>query len=371
MGCFFSYANSDLNILIIENNEIIQNLNPKVKEIIFYNKNFDLCSKSKILLEDNLTVETINFIKCDYYDLELNKLPKNLKNLYLPDSYKEKIQNFPTKLEKIMCSGKFYYINNNNIPRSLKILHIIRHPLEKPKHISLPENLIELHFCENYYDFNDEEYMEGMKKIFNNLPEKLKIIKLPYYWNTPLNNLPNELEKIFINKEYLQNLDMLPNSIKYLEFSEKPSYNLNILLDNLPTNLQYLNLHILNEYTHSLANLPDSIKHLVVGPYKLKIDKLPKNLEFLEIESLVKFRLIKCVDYEKDEIIIIKYYELLNIGKYNIENEIYVDIPSNLKSIIWYDNNYLFYEFIKIKNTNLWVDKSVYEKIGNKICEFV
>ena len=72
------------------------------------------------MLDDNLTVETIDLKHTSLYSESLERLPPNLKNLFLNDMICENILNFPNKIENLKCSDEFYF-RQTNIPNTLKI----------------------------------------------------------------------------------------------------------------------------------------------------------------------------------------------------------------------------------------------------------
>jgi len=223
---------------------------------------------------------------------------------------------------------------------------------EITKNIKLPSELSELYFGEEFC-VQTPKLINLMSSLLNNLPTKLKVLKLPEWWNMPLNNLPMGLEKIILGIEFNQNLDMLSESILHVEFPEK--YKFDLALDNLPHNLEYLNLQFQNKYNHSISNFPNSIKYLEIGEYNLAINKLPKNLETLLIASNVRFILVSKFFKEESTI---SFYKLTNIGKYNVENDIQIQIPPNLNKITWYNGDSSVYDYVKISNENLWIDKT-------------
>jgi len=85
-------------------------------------------------------------------------------------------------------------------------------------------------------------------------------------------------------------------------------------------------------------------QNLIRCLYKLKIQRLPNNLIELVIASPVKFNLT----VPNNKTIQTKYYKLEKIGKYNIENNIEIEIPSNLSMITWWDKNASVYKSILV-----------------------
>lgn len=323
MGHFFSTNKIRNYSLFVQTNKPIKNLPPKIKNIIFSCKTYDV---PEIFLLDNIFVEIINF-KERYYNKSLEFLPPKLKELYLSYGNYTKINNFPQNLEILDCCDEFY-IRQTNIPNTLKKLYICQSSIilnenHNIQSIILPSDLEELYFRYEADYIPNDNFLQYLISLLNNLPPNLKILEVPNFWNLELLNLPTTLEKIYLGVKFNQNLDFLPESIKTITFDEAGVFNKP--LDNLPSNVEYLSLP-LNEYLHTISNLPNSIKFLSLGIYKLKIDKLPKKLVELVIGSPVKFEFVKAINK----------YSLTYIGEYNIKNNIGIEIPKGLKSIdIW------------------------------------
>jgi len=347
MGQFFSSYSTDT--YQVTNNKPIQNLPSNITKIIFNSE-----YKSKIILDDNTNIETIDLTKIYYYNETLEHLPPMLKKLKLSCSCYNKIYNFPSNLELLYCSDEFFF-HQTKIPNTLKSLYINQSGIVSNynynlKTIFLFDNLEELYFnYDNDYEPNNMLY-QWLIKLIDNLPTKLKILKLPSFWNKPLLNLPTILEKLYLGIEFNQSLDFLPESIKHIEFVEL--FKFNQPLDNLPSSIEYLNLQFQNDYSQTINNLPNSIKFLELGEYELKIDKLPKELEQLYIASFVKFELIENIDSNSNSKV--KKYNLLYIGNYNVKNNIKIEIPQNLKKIVWYNCDFSVYTFEKNQNCEYW-----------------
>lgn len=352
------------NVLIInknsnKSNKPIKNLHPRIKKIVFSSQ---FTGNPKLLLDDNLTIETIDLSKKIYYSEELENLPPSLINLYLNHGYNKIIKNFPKSLKILQCSDDFYFINQEKIQNTIKKLKLTRSGAlsnidYSSKSLFLPENLEELHFdYEDYYE-PEKEYLEYLIKLFDNLPDNLRVLEIPNFWNFPLKNLPLRLEKLYLGIGFNQELDSLPESIKFINFAEQ--YEFDKPLNNLPSELEYLNLKFQNKYNHTISNLPNSIKYLELGEYELSIEKLPKQITELHIASQVKF-----IPVEDDKINTItssnklekkiQYYKLGEIGEYNIKNNILIEIPKNLSKIVYYDGDSTVYQYCKSPNNNLW-----------------
>ena len=363
MGNIFFTNLSDELVVKSPYEKPIKDIGEKIKKITFDSKCYE---NPKILLSDNFTVETICFLKKYSYHGSLENLPPNLINLFLTNNYYARINNFPPFLQVLYCSDEFF-IRQTNIPDTLKKLKIVQSSIipdddyngdyyngDDNSVLSLPKNLEELEFSYDYTDRPNNTYVNKLTKLFNNLPKKLKILKIPNFWNEPLLNLPTSLEKLYLGIQFNQPLDLLPESIKLIEFPE--GYKFNKPVDNLPSQLEYLNLQFQNKYTHTISNLPDSIKYLEIGEYELEIGKLPTKLNKLVIASPVKFDFVEyeIVKVSGKENINNCYYKLMYIGRYNIDNKILISIPPNLSSITWWDGDMSVYTYIKCSNNDLW-----------------
>ncbi len=352
MGNIFSSNNSEE--LVITNsisNKPIKNLNVRIKKIKIHS---DCIGKTQLLLDDNLSVESIDLSSNSFYVESLERLPPKLQILLLNYQYHNKINNFPQNLKELKCTDYFYF-EQSNIPNTLLKLTITQSGITAREDftfepVSLPENLEELYFCYEEGYQPEPEYLEQLIKLFENLPRSLKVLQIPSFWNIPLINLPLGLKKLYIEIEFNQFLDLLPESIGYIEFVEQWKFDKPV--NNLPSQLEHLNLQFQNKYSHTISNLPNSIKFLELGEYELEIGKLPLELVNLQIASPVKF--VEFVNMETS--VKTQYYTLSQIGKYNITNNINISIPPNLSTITWWDGEVSVYTYKKCSDNNLWYE---------------
>ena len=354
---FFYTGNNSDELIICDGMKTIKNISNKIKIIRLGKK----LNGPKILLDDNFMVETIDLSRVIYYDGTLEHLPPKLINLYLNDSIHKRIENFPQNLKCLQCSDEFYF-RQTNITNRLKKL-IIKQSSIYPndnfifESINLPIELEEL-----YFDYEDEykptiRYSDEFIKLVKNLPMNLKIFKLPSFYDHPLDNLPLCLEKLYIGKHYNHQLDNIPTSIKFIEFVEGMKFNKS--LDNLPSQLEYLNLKFENNLFHTISNLPNSIKFLEIGKYELEISKLPKDLITLCIASPIKFNFVKSelkivLNKNTKDMKNIKYFNMEFVGKYNMKNNIKIEIPQNLSCVTWSDCESSTYTYKKCMENGLW-----------------
>jgi hypothetical protein len=97
---------SDELVIKTKSNKPIKNVSPNIKKIRFHSR----CEGNpELILDDNLTIETIDLSKKNFYSEQLENLPPQLENLYLNDWYYKKIINFPKYLKILSCPDYFYY----------------------------------------------------------------------------------------------------------------------------------------------------------------------------------------------------------------------------------------------------------------------
>lgn len=345
-----------------------------------YSKSYVSTLSLSTLSIKNTNVEILDLSDETTWLLTIKELPCGLKSLFFGKDRGENFtighdfgfqeKSFPDSLIDLKINSKFYEKFNDIVPRSLKKLELYELPNQI---INFPPNLEVLVFNQRssfYFDSEIKKSIKKLDKLFVNLPNTLKILKIPNNWNFPLNNLPCGLKKLFLGEMFNQLLDFLPDSLTHLEFFKFNKYSQP--LNNLPQGLEYLDLGYCNDYIHPIQNLPNSIKYLKIGKYNIEIKSLPNSLEKLVVGSPVYFNLKKNYD------ITFKYngfYELTHFGSYNNKNNVKITIPPNLKEIICY--NYLYYPergnmiVIFPNNLNVYknskVDSSVinYKRISN------
>lgn len=151
------------------------------------------------------------------------------------------------------------------------------------------------------------------KQNFNNLPEKLQILKLnsvniecykldnlpsglkklylPISYEYELDNLPLELEDLYlyVNNTFQQSLSYLPESLKVLRITSIKNNNpVNINCDNLPNGLE--KLFLCGNINCELNNLPRNLKTLyLMQTYNIMIYNIPDGIEKLKIPIDYKF----------------------------------------------------------------------------------
>ncbi len=271
-----------------------ENLSDQIKNLIVENniKNINFYSNKYELLNQ------FNFPGCQIKSLIITSPGNNILDVYKP------------------------VINIGNLPLDLESLEIARDCIE----IKLDTKLIQ------------------------NLPSKLKKLKLHSCKNVSLDNLPNTLEILDISCfSYQTNLlDYLPASLKSLNIKLnrdlKSEFNIRSGLESesnmelgfnlLPSGLE--NLKIIGKFDGELNCLPMGLKILhLPSNYTNDIKNIPKNLQELKIPLEYKYmdRFNVCVELKK--IIIGFTYRSVykNPSNFNLKM-----IPNSVEEIEFGDN---------------------------------
>ena len=218
-----------------------------------FNNNLDDYIKNQIIIN--------NIFDIKFYSLNY----EILNQLNFPDSHIKSLVISQDKYPNI-------YLNNNDKP-------II-------KLDNLPISLESLEIAINCIEVGLDPQM------FQNMPPKLKKLKLYTCENISFENLPNTLEILDIaclsNQTNL--LDYLPSSLKCLNIRitqvfksviNPPPYPI-LSFDSVPSGLE--SLKIIGQYDGELNCLPACLKILHLPPlYINEIKNIPKNLEELKI----------------------------------------------------------------------------------------
>lgn len=141
---------------------------------------------------------------------------------------------------------------------------------------------------------NNDNNINSMT-LLNNLPNTLKYLEINMvniikenYITQQLENLPYNLETlVIVSYSFNQPLYNLPSGLKKLSIS---SNKFNQSLDNLPPGLKTLvmseDAYCGTELTHTLDNIPDTIKKLTIPPdYSIELNKLPISLERIKYNA--------------------------------------------------------------------------------------
>jgi hypothetical protein len=246
-------------------------------------------------------------------------------------------------------STKYELLNQFNFPDSdIKSIIIIsmrdHHILDVNKPTTniynLPSSLESFEIANNCIELGLD------LNIIQNLPPKLKKLKLYSCENISLENLPNTLEYLdiscFSNQTNL--LDYLPASLKTLNIKLtniiKSRTNIygsiynEFEFNSLPSGLE--NLRIIGQYKEELNCLPDSLKILHLPSfYIIEIKNIPKNLQELKIplgyEYLDRFEV--CAGLKKIIIGFANKCNYKNTSNFNLKT-----IPKSIEDIEFGDN---------------------------------
>lgn len=247
--------------------------------------------KSKIIknkLPENLKKLYISY----YYDHPLNNLPENLELLSLDGIFNKSLNNLPQKLKKIILSNEFNK-TLKYIPQSVRIIKTQN--LYNNEFIDIPDFIEEIYFGDRY-NIKVDNLPKNLKILYlgnnfnqsiDNLPFGLEKLVIRGNFNKPINNLPTSLKILILVKEFNQLIDYLPESINVLELGKK----FDKPIDNLPNSIEKLTLG--EHFNQPIDNLPNSIKNLIIKSciFDKIVNKLPLNLENLIFNDYINFDL--------------------------------------------------------------------------------
>jgi hypothetical protein len=155
---------------------------------------------------------------------------------------------------------------------------------------------------DNDYDYSQDiiviELMKKYKKVvvgdaFNQsidfLPNGITYLRLGRRFNKPIMNLPQTLKHLIIGAigiaycDFNQSLDNLPEDIETLELIRNSKFDKYI--NNLPFGLKHLHFNCTN-FNYPINNLPEGLETLVVRNFNnLTLNNLPSNLKSVQITS--------------------------------------------------------------------------------------
>jgi hypothetical protein len=204
-------------------------------------------------------------------------------------------------------------------------------------HHSYNGDIIEL---ENY-EIEVLDLLNYNLNIIKTFPKSLKEVIFNYNYNYPLDNLPNNLEILNLkNSNFNYTVDNLPNNLVVLNLGNNFNNNVNFL----PSSLRILTLGI--SFNKSIDNLPmNLVKLKIEGRFDLSIDNLPNNLKYLVFNN----------NYNLD-INILPDLEYLEIGHSFNKNINY--LPSMLKVLIINSN---------IPKSSIIINNSIMSKLVNLV----
>ncbi|KAN0023143.1 hypothetical protein ACTFIU_009226 [Dictyostelium citrinum] len=311
----------------LENKEFFRRMRISINEANMNNKEFDI-------------------------EIPLRSLPDNIDSIIL---YQEiyKNTNFLNK------SSSTTIINNDKI-KSLILHDGFNNPITI-ENFSIFSSLVCLEFGQNFNEIIRDSV----------LPNTLKRIKFNNLFNQSINknNLPNQLESITFGNSFNKDINNLPDSIKVLKLPEISKFSQIIISKKLPKSLTYLSLP--STYNDGLIDemFPNSIKKLKKSnilnsstkspPYYLKLKVFQPNGSLMSNEELLKFLMFSHFESRTT-------YDFSNHCE-NIcdDNDVYRDVPSETKKIYHYQKNYKI--IIPPSVTSL----TLYFCFGNHEIEFI
>ena len=226
---------------------------------------------------DNLPSALISlWITSAYFSQTIDNLPSNLKSLVLDDFFFQSLDNLPSSLEELSFLGNNYWVRDlesyleeslaafDKLPKSLKELYMPRFFNKPIDH--LPSNL-EILFTGS--DFNQE---------VDSLPKSLRILQFNESFNQRIDHLPM-LTKLVLGKEFNQEIDFLPSTLTRLTLG----WCFNQKVDHLP---KLISLKLGHDFNQEVNALPATLIKLYFGySFNQSIDNLPPGLEYLSLGS--------------------------------------------------------------------------------------
>lgn len=194
---------------------------------------------------------SIDFEHGSYFNQQLDNLPSNIQVIKLYDRFNQPLNNLPNTLKSLCVYGEYSY-PLENLPDSLVKLSLI-----KGDYFGLLDNLpsslksLHIHFSDVKTD---------KKNYLHNLPNS--IVNLVLYSDSRASNFSFYIPDSVINLEitnYVYNcLDNFPSSLKYLTIID---FENDVI--NFPEGLEIL--HLKNEFFGLIINLPSTLKKIIIS----------------------------------------------------------------------------------------------------------
>lgn len=162
------------------------------------------------------------------------------------------------KSQFIISNGKYYIIRNG-------IKYLINDWIETNQIETLTIN------------FNLKK-----NNFFENIPSRIKVLRLMNTFNYPIDNLPDSIIQLEISGKFNHTINRLPNNLTHLIFNSHAHNDMQNEITNFPPNL--INLQ-LPDNKINIDNLPQNLIHLNVGCSVDSLDKLPEKITHLTIRS--------------------------------------------------------------------------------------
>ncbi len=268
-----SHYTKNINFSNIPNNvqKLIINTFDDIKEVIIEKDSIpnhiielDLtCNKQK--LEPNIIPNTIKCLKFSYnFELEEGVIPYGVETLIF--------DNFNQKLKK------------GDIPNSIKILCLSQYFAQDIEEGAIPNSVIKMDFC---YGSCPSSLKISKRIIPNVLPNSIKELHLPYYYNydLELGVIPHGVELLDM-RDYNRHLKpgVIPNSVKKLSLGYGVSMNYRLISGIIPYGVEELSLPSYHNHKLKSGIIPNSVKILNFGNkfnQILKKGDIPNSVEYL------------------------------------------------------------------------------------------
>ncbi|KAM9955670.1 hypothetical protein ACTFIW_002310 [Dictyostelium discoideum] len=268
----------------------------KLNDIIFKIDNNETIIQndySKLSIGNNCNLELIkipNNIKkliiCDGYKYEIGEgvIPKSIEKLYIGDIDKP-LTNFSipdnVKFLNIKCGYKFS-LDQGIIPNSIHSLYIgeIKEPLSRQ---SIPDSVRWLYFLNDFNHPITSNMIPTRNSVCKTLLESVHIHKIKY----PLTDksLPNDIKGLCFKDGFDQEItsEIIPKSVERLHIFEIKS---TISSVKLPLNsIKFLYLYDGFNQNISSAIIPSSVHTLYIANIKSIIGQLPNNIKHFYIDG--------------------------------------------------------------------------------------
>lgn len=231
----------------------------------------------------------------------LRTLPQSLTSLTLtgpfsPDSHSETTLILPQSLKHLQLSGRAF-VAITSLPSCLQSLHIDNDNRYVMSALpDLPSSLEELRFS-GWVEYQHALHHATLRKLHppRNYQHRIRASDFPCLqelilsdYKQPLDDLPSTLIHLQLHLigSYQHDLNQLPSSLQELNLFT----HFQRTLDHLPAALKMLRLSSRSEFNRPLDHLPPSLEEMLL-PTKFNhpLDKLPRSLRVLTFASNSKF----------------------------------------------------------------------------------
>ena len=301
------------------------------------------------MLKFNSNLKSLKILKCNHNisDNFLNNLPNSIIKLIIRDCYFEKnyINKLPDNLKEL-------YIENSKITEinykftNLKKLKLYNNSSEN-LNIILPESMIEFRCNQNQ--------LIKLPELKNCIHLKIlicnnnKLIELP--------ELPNSIEKLICSNNKITNLNKLPNNLKILQAN-------NNKITSIRLNDKIKDVSLSNNHFKTLDYLPDGIESLKICTNNklIEICEFPDSLKSIKLSYLNKLRYIYPLPNNVDAEITAINLDYLDYNENKLGKSSHIDINFmdedanfGFSAIYGYDNGecYKYYKYMEMKKMDM------------------